>query len=832
MAVTDIHNTSAAASTTIAVPSMPLPLGPSADVLNADHGIDDRIDHSVDHSVDHSAESVADDRTADRSTDARLVVAARRGEADAFEALFERWFERAWNVARSVVGDDETAAEVAQDSVLKAWQRLDDLEKPESFGSWLLSITRNRALDRGRRANRSPIVEDVVVADLRDQQTQAGRSDWMASGSRSVAEAVDGYRQQEMVWAAAAALGAEDSALLDLHLRHGLSAAELAENTGSTVNAAHQRLFRLRRRLGDAIGSYVLWRGGNPLCSDLDDVIPSNEDGVRYFNRSVAALVADHVGDCHRCGADRAAILDPAALFASIPLLAIPGHLQEAAAKGLVACGVPAEATPIEKLNSMDMADVDNSLQLTRVVDGPKPPEIRRGDDAAHHLLEGDYPPVVDLSVDRPEWNPGPILSEAEISGPFTSPDVINDATDTQTWRAWLLSPAAMVGIGVGLALTVMAVVLAARPQPTTGETASGDFGVGISAGEESARARTATSGGRGQADPQATIVEASDDALDAGSVLDADSSSAASSSTGSASTASFGAAVDVGDDDDKLVARSAAGAALLTTDEQTGDTALRDLQEVLAEDASPATVTGDTQQDVASATAEVSSPPVDEAGQPVSQEGLAGGIAAAPPATSPTSSLGRGASGDDEASGVSNDRSDDDDDIRDDDSADNDSADETDDDLDDVDDDAPSTTVTSRPPTTVSPATDARPTESSNPTTTPTTSRPSTTTPATTRPPTTERVTTTPPRPTDPPTTATPTSASPVDTDDDDDHEDDIDDDVDDVDDDDVATDPGSNSSGSNNAGGSPSETRPERDSNPSDTRPDNPGRSGGGEN
>ncbi len=779
MTVTDFPNTSMEASTTIAVPSMPLPPGPQ------DLPEDLRDEEQ---SPAESAESTTG--RLGEGSDAALVSAARAGSTEAFEALFGRWFERSWNVARTIVGHDDTAAEVAQDSVLKAWQRLDDLDKPESFGAWLLSITRNRALDRVRRDNRSPVVDDVIVADLRDQQLQAGRHDWMAAGGRSVSGSADSHRNQEMVWAAAAALGAEDSALLDLHLRHGLTAAELADSTGGTVNAAHQQLFRLRRRLGDAIGAYVLWRSGAPLCCDLDAVLPINDDGIRFFDRSVAKLVVKHVGDCHRCGADRAAILDPAALFASVPLVVVPASLQRAAAEGLTARGVPVEAAPIEKLNLSDMADIDGSLLLTQVVDGPKPPPIRRLDEPGRALLEDDFTQAVDLDAVRPEWNPDPILSEAESLAPPTSPNVVDDAAETRSWQIWFMSPAAMAGIGVGLALTVMAVALAARSEPASTETANGNFGVGVSAGEESALARTVTSGGRAEADPRADV-PAIEDSLDASAAIADD-----------AVTSSYGAAVPVGDDDDKLVARSAAGAARITTDEDTGDTSLRDPQELLASDVANDVTeeADDVSDDVATNTTTVGGVLVDEAGRSVSEENLAGGIAAAPLATTPTSSVLSGEV--DSAASVS--RSDDASD---------------DDDSDDRGTESSATSVASQPSTT-----EARPTEP--PTTNPVVSQPSTTASPATNPPTTT------PRPTEPPTTANPTTANPTtappvdDEVDDDDVEDEVDDEPADLDDSDDGP-----SSGSNNSGGSPSDTRPTRDSNPSDTRPEN-GRSGDGAN
>ncbi len=102
-------------------------------------------------------------------SDSELVLAAREDQGDAFGELFNRWFDSSWNVARTIVRQDDLAADVAQDALLTAWQRLDQLDDPDAFGGWLLRITRNRALNRLQREQRSKPTEDDVVSGLRDK---------------------------------------------------------------------------------------------------------------------------------------------------------------------------------------------------------------------------------------------------------------------------------------------------------------------------------------------------------------------------------------------------------------------------------------------------------------------------------------------------------------------------------------------------------------------------------------------------------------------------------------------------------------------------------------
>jgi len=271
-------------------------------------------------------------------TDTELVQAARGDEPEAFGELFQRWFDRSWNVARAIIREDDLAAEIAQDAMLKAWQGLDQLQNPDAFGGWLLRITRNRALSRLEREQRSRATEDNVVSGLQDRQRQQGHDSLLGGqAGPDVDVVVDVRDRQELVWAAAQALGERDASLLDLHLRHGLSPAEIADEMGVEANAAHQQLFRLRGKLGEAIGSYLLWRNGRPLCQGLAAAV----SGRKAFDRSVSRAVTKHQVRCQECSERRAGLVDPAKLFASVPLLVVPAQFKTTAAAALAEAGVP-----------------------------------------------------------------------------------------------------------------------------------------------------------------------------------------------------------------------------------------------------------------------------------------------------------------------------------------------------------------------------------------------------------------------------------------------------------------------------------------------------------
>jgi RNA polymerase sigma factor (sigma-70 family) len=265
--------------------------------------------------------------------DTDLVLAARGGDTDAFGVLFDRWFDRVHDVAYRIVRDREVSAEVAQDVFLVAWTHLNRIEQPASFGGWLLRTARNRALNRLERERRTVAVSDEenVMHSQRDEP------------DFDPGEAMHRNEQVDLVWAAASALGERDASVLDLHLRHGLGAAELAEALGVTANNAHQLLFRLRKRLAAAVRGWVLWRNGRPACAELVAVLQAA--GITAFGPAAVAKIESHSDGCAACLSRREQRLAPEAMFAAVPIIAVAPMVRAQAASALEAAGVPMQGS-------------------------------------------------------------------------------------------------------------------------------------------------------------------------------------------------------------------------------------------------------------------------------------------------------------------------------------------------------------------------------------------------------------------------------------------------------------------------------------------------------
>ena len=269
------------------------------------------------------------------SGDAPLVDRVRAGDPNAFGVLYDRWFDRVHDLAHRIVYDENAAADVAQDAFLSAWRNLDRLEDPHAFGGWLLRIARNGALDRKRREQRARPVDDERLAMI--ERTQIRVEDRIGGIDDPVRVAEDAS-YAALLWDAAEALGERDQQVLDLTLRHGLAPAEVGDVMDVNRNAANQLVHRVRQRLATAVGARVLWRGGEPSCAALRAELVAAD--VEHFSADAVRVADRHAAGCDECAARRRLRLDPAKMFAAIPIISVPA-LKAKSAYALSEAGVP-----------------------------------------------------------------------------------------------------------------------------------------------------------------------------------------------------------------------------------------------------------------------------------------------------------------------------------------------------------------------------------------------------------------------------------------------------------------------------------------------------------
>jgi RNA polymerase sigma-70 factor (ECF subfamily) len=178
--------------------------------------------------------------------DDAMVAAARAGSADAFDAIVETYHVRIARYLYRLVGDQEVALDLAQDTFLEAYRGIGRLRSDLALAAWLYRIATNHAVGFRRRQ------QLVIWLPLLGWAT--------AHPERSCSPPADeGCEERECVQRALLALPRDRAACLLLHAREGFSYEDVGAILGISTEAARKRIARAKEQFKAA---YDLQREG------------------------------------------------------------------------------------------------------------------------------------------------------------------------------------------------------------------------------------------------------------------------------------------------------------------------------------------------------------------------------------------------------------------------------------------------------------------------------------------------------------------------------------------------------------------------------------------
>ena len=223
---------------------------------------------------------------------------ARQGDQSAIGEIYDRYADRLFGFAFSMLRDREEAADAVHDVILRSSQKLDQLRDPSKLRPWLFSIARNEITSRTRQRSRRDHREvPDMAADLPDTDNSLLQNEL-----------------QQLVWDAADALQTRDRQLLELQMQ-GLDGEELAEALGVKISHVHVLSSRMRDRMEKAVGSLLIARLGREDCDKLDELL-SDWDG--HFSLEVRSKVTRHIEDCDTCTKKRGILCAPGSIALAI----------------------------------------------------------------------------------------------------------------------------------------------------------------------------------------------------------------------------------------------------------------------------------------------------------------------------------------------------------------------------------------------------------------------------------------------------------------------------------------------------------------------------------
>ncbi|HEX6465310.1 MAG TPA: sigma-70 family RNA polymerase sigma factor [Vicinamibacterales bacterium] len=179
-------------------------------------------------------------------TDEELVARSMGGDLDSFNQLVLRWERPIYALAYRVIGREEDARDVCQETFLRAFRALGGFKGQAKFSSWLYRITLNLCRDWIRRERRQPLAQAPEGVDLIEL---AGETE----PSESVEELVARKEIGAAVARAMAELPEDQRTAIVLKEYHGLTFQEIADMLDCPLSTVKTRLYQgltvLRRQL-------------------------------------------------------------------------------------------------------------------------------------------------------------------------------------------------------------------------------------------------------------------------------------------------------------------------------------------------------------------------------------------------------------------------------------------------------------------------------------------------------------------------------------------------------------------------------------------------------
>ena len=179
-------------------------------------------------------------------TDEDLVARSRGGDLESFNQLILRWERPIYALAYRVIGREEDARDVVQETFLRAFRALPGFKGQAKFSSWLYRIALNLCRDWIRRRRRSPLVELPEGVDPIELATERGPVE-------TVEDLASRKELGEAVAQAMSLLPEEQRTAIILKEYHGMTFQEIADLQGCPLSTVKTRLYQglsvLRRNL-------------------------------------------------------------------------------------------------------------------------------------------------------------------------------------------------------------------------------------------------------------------------------------------------------------------------------------------------------------------------------------------------------------------------------------------------------------------------------------------------------------------------------------------------------------------------------------------------------
>ena len=170
-------------------------------------------------------------------TDRDLIVRARRGDGDAFSELVTRYQANVFNVCYRILHERGSAEDLAQETFMRAYDRLEQFDLEREFGPWVRRVAANLCLNH--------LESQKVTAPLDEDRD--------ADESQRPEKQVEVRERSEQIRAALASLPPHYRVVVELRHYQEMSYDEIAAELKIPLSDVKSHLFRARKLLAEKL---------------------------------------------------------------------------------------------------------------------------------------------------------------------------------------------------------------------------------------------------------------------------------------------------------------------------------------------------------------------------------------------------------------------------------------------------------------------------------------------------------------------------------------------------------------------------------------------------
>jgi len=249
--------------------------------------------------------------------DAALIAAAQAGDRRAIDELLARYEQPIYRFGLRMCGDEESAREVLQETMLAAFRHLPGFRGQAALSTWLYQIARSFCIkERRGEARATPLdAEAPAQTTAPDMQIHARQI------GQALAEAI-------------ASLPREQREALVLRDVEGLSAQEAAGVVGVEIGALKSRLHRARMALRARLANVVATEP--EPCPELAHELSAYAASESEIDQAACVKLEQHLATCPRCAGACGALKRTVSLCRSIPGDVVPAPVRTAVRAALL----------------------------------------------------------------------------------------------------------------------------------------------------------------------------------------------------------------------------------------------------------------------------------------------------------------------------------------------------------------------------------------------------------------------------------------------------------------------------------------------------------------